>query len=275
TTGSFTLTNNSHTVSFVGLNPNGGDNTAFIDAVTLQFAPPTRLADGGFEAPVSPFDPPSGDGDSSVWYRPSGSVWTFTTDSGVSANNSSFTGSVSAPQGKQVAFLQKQGTISQVINLTAGTYAVSFQAAQRAGQSQKFQVEIDGTVVGTFTPAGSNYNTYRTDGFTVAAGSPTPRFFGLLPADHTPLIAAVHVELALPTLLAGGGFETPASPFTQSGASNSLFWTNPPMSDGSAWTFTAGGPSPFTASGLAANGSAYNNVTAPEGSQVAFLQGKS
>src|SRR5262249_23105953 len=149
-------------------NPNGGDNTAFIDAVTLQFAPPTRLADGGFEAPVSPFASPPAD-NPSFWYRPSGSVWTFTTTAGVSANASSFTGSVSAPQGNQVAFLQEQGTISQVINLTAGTYAVSFQAAQRAGSAQKFQVEIDGTVVGTFSPAGTSYNTYRTDGFTVAA----------------------------------------------------------------------------------------------------------
>jgi hypothetical protein len=35
TTSNFTVTAGTHTISFVGLDPNGGDNTAFIDNVQL------------------------------------------------------------------------------------------------------------------------------------------------------------------------------------------------------------------------------------------------
>ena len=36
TTGSFTLTAGIHTLLFKGLNPNGGDNTAFIDQLVVN-----------------------------------------------------------------------------------------------------------------------------------------------------------------------------------------------------------------------------------------------
>jgi hypothetical protein len=36
TTSNFTVTAGTHTLSFVGLDPNGGDNTAFIDNVQLS-----------------------------------------------------------------------------------------------------------------------------------------------------------------------------------------------------------------------------------------------
>jgi len=38
TTNAFTVTAGTHTVEFVGLDPNGGDNTAFIDEVTIGSA---------------------------------------------------------------------------------------------------------------------------------------------------------------------------------------------------------------------------------------------
>jgi hypothetical protein len=141
TTPSFTVTAGYHTISFVGLSPNGGDNTAFIDAVSVQLVP--GVYDGGFETPVV--------GSGAYQYNPSGSPWTFTGTSGVSGNGSAFTsGNPDAPEGSQVAFLRNTGSFSQVANFTAGTYTLSFLAAQRQNHqtsSQFFQVEIDGVIV--------------------------------------------------------------------------------------------------------------------------------
>ena len=53
---------------------------------------------------------------------------------GVSSNGSAFTsGNPNAPDGSQVAFLQGTGSMSQSVYLDAGTYSLSFLAAQRAG----------------------------------------------------------------------------------------------------------------------------------------------
>ncbi len=102
----------------------------------------------------------------------------------MAANRSGFTwGNPAAPEGAQVAFLQEKGSISQqVAKWAAGTYTISFQAAQRANiqaVQQDFQVLLDGSVVGTFTPAGTSYATSTTAAFTVGAGSHTITFQGL------------------------------------------------------------------------------------------------
>ena len=80
-------------------------------------------------------------------------------------------------------------------NFTAGTYALSFLAAQRANvqdSSQTFQVEIDGQVVGTFIPKDTSYRLLSTDNFTVTAGFHTIAFVGLDPnGDNTAFIDAV------------------------------------------------------------------------------------
>jgi fibronectin-binding autotransporter adhesin len=57
-------------------------------------------------------------------------------------------------------------------------------------------------------------------------------------------------------------FETPTAPFP-AGATNSLYWYSP---TGASWTFPAG-------AGIASNTSAFNNATAPNGTQVSFIQG--
>jgi hypothetical protein len=126
-------------------------------------------------------------------YNPSGAPWTYSSSSGVAGNKSGFTDrNPSAPQGTQVAFLQDYGSISQVVNFTAGTYAISFEAAQRAGQasSQTFEVQVDGMVVGTIKPTGTSYNLYSTNTFTVTAGTHTVKFVGLDPngGDNTALL---------------------------------------------------------------------------------------
>jgi O-glycosyl hydrolase len=190
TTG-FTVTAGPHTVSFVGLDPDGQDNTAFIDQVHINRAQVMPVNGGGFETPAL------GSGPTAYQYNPTGSPWTFTGTSGVSGNGSLFTdGNPDAPEGSQVAFLQDYGSISQVTNFAAGTYVLSFLAAQRANgndSSQTFQVEIDGIVVGVFTPVDINYSPYTTSSFTVTAGHHTIRFVGLDPdgQENTVLIDEV------------------------------------------------------------------------------------
>ena len=57
-------------------------------------------------------------------------------------------------------------------------------------------MEVDGTVVGTFTPASTSYANYATAAFNVAAGSHTITFVGVDPtgAYYTALLDQVDVE---------------------------------------------------------------------------------
>ncbi|MGO8902250.1 MAG: beta strand repeat-containing protein [Isosphaeraceae bacterium] len=162
---------------------------------TFNPAAPT-VGDAGFETP------PVGNG---YQYNPTGTAWTFSgaspSGSGVAGNNSAFTsGNPNAPQGTQVAFLQETGTITQsVAGWSAGTYTISFYAAQRANYgSQNFEVLVDGSVVGTFTPTTTTYQPYSTSTFTVAAGPHTIKILGLDTAggDHTVFLDEVSVASA-------------------------------------------------------------------------------
>jgi hypothetical protein len=182
------VTAGSHTITFQGLDSAGGDNTAFIDSVVPINQSP--IADAGFEQVQV--------GAGQFKYRPTGSPWTFSGGAGIAANNSGFTaGNPSAPQGTQVAFLQGGGSISQTTgNWVAGSYVVTFDAAQRANyqaSQQDFQVLVDGVVVGTFTPSGASYGTYTTAVFTVTAGSHTITFQGLDSAggDNTAFVDSI------------------------------------------------------------------------------------
>ncbi len=208
TTSTFTVTAGSHTIEFVGLNPNGGDNTALLDNVSIQAtstspppSPPpstvTQPSDAGFESPVV------GTGSFGDYkYNPTGTAWTFSNSSGVAGNGSGFTASnPSAPEGTQVAFLQGTGTISQSVNFSAGTYDLTFYAAQRGSyqaSSQTFQVQVDGLSVGNFTPSNSSYSSLTTSTFTVTAGSHTIKFVGLNPngGDNTALLDDVSIQSA-------------------------------------------------------------------------------
>jgi hypothetical protein len=211
--------------------------------------------DAGFELPNV--------GSGTFRYNPSGSPWTFAGTSGVSGNGSDFTsGNPNAPQGNQVAFLQGFGSASQTVTFAAGTYTVSLLAAQRSGNasSQTIQVLLDGNAVGTFTPvvATTTYANFSTAAFTVTAGAHTIAIVGLDPdgQDNTVFIDQIQVNSV--TLVNGGGFETPS-------VGSGTFQYNP---SGSPWTFAG-------TSGVSGNGSDFTsgNPNAPEGGQVAFLQG--
>ena len=180
-TAPFTVVAGSHTIEFLALNTAGGDDTDFLDAVSIQAAPtissPT-VGDSNFQqAPA---------GSTGTAYDPSGSPWSFAGTSGVSANGSALTsGNGAAPQGSQVGFVQGTGSITQAVaNWSAGTYAIVFQAAMGANTStmanpEAFTILVDGSAVGTFVPLSTPYQRYSTANFTVSAGSHTIQVVGI------------------------------------------------------------------------------------------------
>jgi hypothetical protein len=199
TTSAFAIAAGTHTITLRGLNSAGGDNTAFIDAVTLQRVP--RAYDSGFEAPTAGRPGVYG----SFFYDPTGSPWTYTGGAGVSANGSGFTaGNPPAPQGVQVAFLQggAGSTISQqVAGWADGSYVLDFKAAQRGnyqtGGYQDFDVLIDGIVVETFRPADTTYRSYTTVRFHATAGAHTIAFRGRNSAggDNSAFLDEIRIRL--------------------------------------------------------------------------------
>jgi hypothetical protein len=198
TTGPFTATAGSHTIEFLGLDTAGGDNTVFLDAVSIATSNVPVVGDSGFEAVAV------GAGNYAI--DPTGSAWTFSgvagNGSGVSGNNSPFTsGNPNAPQGSQVAFIERTGSITQsVAGWSAGNYTLSLDAAQRGnfGGVEDFEVLIDGTVVGTFKPTSTSYQVFTTNTFTVTAGAHTIELLGINTAggDDTAFIDSVSIASA-------------------------------------------------------------------------------
>jgi hypothetical protein len=153
-TATFKATSSTINLAFVGTDLAGGDNTIFIDDVQIVSSSGTSVAvpDLGFETPSL--------GTGNFQYNPGGGSWTFSggspNGSGIVANGSAF-GNPNAPEGTQAAFVQEHGTVSQSISgFSAGTtYTLSFAAAQRPGNSQSWNVTVNGTVVGSYN-AGSS-----------------------------------------------------------------------------------------------------------------------
>jgi virginiamycin B lyase len=162
------------------------------------------IGDAGFETP----DVGTGTFGSFA-YNPSDSPWTFTAQSsgangpigsGVAGNNSGFTSAnPNAPDGTQVGFIQGTASLSQSVLFSAGTYTLSFDAAQRGNNqasSQTIEVLVDGNVVSTITPTSTTYASYTTNNFTVTTGSHTIAFVGLNlnGSDNTAFIDAVTAQ---------------------------------------------------------------------------------
>ncbi|MFO0810213.1 MAG: PKD domain-containing protein, partial [Gemmataceae bacterium] len=180
-------------------------NQSVMVTVTLTVPPvPVSLQNSGFESPNI--------GPGAYLYNPTGTPWTFSGQSGVSGNGSGFTGSnPAAPEGTQVLFLQNTGSVSQSLALEAGSYSITFKAAQRVNlqsSAQILRVLVDSAVVGTFRPDGSAYGDYETAAFAVTTGNHTIRFEGLSPSsgDNTAFID--RVALVTPSA------STPLSPPT-------------------------------------------------------------
>ncbi len=245
-----------HTITFVGQSPSTADSTAFIDSVVLSPVQDS-IADGGFEIPPLPVN--------SYLADTPGSAWQFTGTAGIAKNGSAFVTNWSvaqnAPAGSQVAYLEYGGSMSQWVYLDAGTYEISFLAAQREIYQSSYQtidVSVDGTLYGqNIDPVNTLYGYYYTTTFAVAAGEHQIVFQGMDPNkdDSTAFIDQV-------TLTANGiddpSFERPSLALGKS----------QPDPTGTAWAFTG-------TAGVASNGSSITsgNPNAPNGSQVAYLQG--
>jgi len=156
---------------------------------------PTIL-NNGFETPVI----------TNYQYNATGASWNFigsgSNSSGLSANNSDFTGSsLVAPQGTQIAFLQGTGSFTQDVTFSGGNYQITFKAAQRPiyqGSTQTFTVKVGTQTVGTFTPTTNNtYLSYTSNSFT-ANGVQTVSFVGTNPngGDNTAFIDLVSIVAA-------------------------------------------------------------------------------
>ncbi len=214
---SFTYTapaSGSHTLQFLGLNPNGGDNTVFLDNIRIVQAGRITIPNGGFEAPSLG---PAGSG--AYQYAPAGASWTFLpatapqgsspSGAGISGNASGFTnGNPSAPEGVQVGVIQGGGSISQSVSgFQAGVpYTLTVSAAQRNFQasSQTVQINMDGAQIGLLQPGGTGYQDYSFAYRPTASGAHTLQFLGLNPSggDNTVFLDNVRVV--------GGAAGTPA-----------------------------------------------------------------
>jgi hypothetical protein len=164
-------------------------------------ATPQFIFNFGFETPKV----------STYQYNPSGAAWTFTAQSGnngsgITANGTLFNSSnPNAPEGSQVAFLQSISTISQAISgfVPGAKYAVTFSAAQRAGQyengGQTWNLEVDNSVIASYSPPASatSYADYSAN-FTATADTHTLSFVGTdLPGgDNTVFLDNVRIAPA-------------------------------------------------------------------------------
>jgi predicted phage tail protein len=153
------------------------------------------FANAGFEAPTT----------TTYIYNPTGGSWAFNAFSGIQRNGSAWN-AATAPEGVQTAFIQGSsaglGTITQSLTLPAGTYAVTFRAAQRAGYSvQPLQFRVNGAPIGaTISPAGTAFATYTTAAFTVPAGTASISFAATNgTSDRSTFVDAVTIATAVPT----------------------------------------------------------------------------
>jgi hypothetical protein len=111
------------------------------------------------------------------------------------------------------------GTVSQSIaGFVPGTnYTITFSAAERSGNSQSWNVEIDNTVIGSYNPgsSASSYTDYTVT-FTATAATHTLSFVGtdLVGGDNTVFIDNVRITPLLltlsnsPSLVMTGAFQT-------------------------------------------------------------------
>ncbi len=184
--------------------PEGGGSFAY----TFGYATLSPIVDAGFEQPAGVAQLAHGILHGTQ-LEPSGDEpWTFTDGnpanhiySGIAGNGSIYTsGNGLAPQGLQVGFIQGNSSISQPVTFAAGSYQLSFFAAQAKANTanQSLDVLIDGNMVGTvaITPTGNNYARYTTVIFTVTSGQHTITFQGAGRGSNTALIDAVALNPA-------------------------------------------------------------------------------
>ncbi|MCX6867535.1 MAG: LamG domain-containing protein [Verrucomicrobia bacterium] len=204
------------------------------EASATPLPPYVTTGNFGFETPST----------ATYAYNPSGGSWTFTAStsaggSGIAKNSSTFTsGNAAAPQGTQVALLQKVATISQTISGFAPgrTYTIKFLACQRQNTSggqdgETFDLKVDGTIIGSYEPvqARTNYAGFSAT-FTATATTHTISFVGtnVNTGDNTVFIDNIVITSPIPSISAianqtvAYGAATDALPFTLNDADSAI-----------------------------------------------------
>ena len=219
-------------------------------------ASPPRSPTAGFEqVPV---------GAGQFQYRPTGSPWTFSGNAGISANNSGFTsGNPPAPEGTQVAFLQRTGSFSQTVTgWAAGSYQLTFDAAQRAN----YQASPAGLQGAGRRRRGRHLHALR---HVVPELTPPPRSPSPPGRTRSRSRAWTAPAATTPPSSNAVGRRSAPPPIADRVSSRCRWGPASTSTDptGSPWTFSGN-------AGIAANGSGFTagNPPAPQGTQVAFLQ---
>lgn len=183
-----------HAVQLRGINPNGGDNTAFLDDFKVVRVQEQFIS--GFESPALPVSP-------GYQYGPSGGPWTFGSGGGLSRNGTGFTsGNPNAPEGNQVLFLQQGGSASHPITISqSGFYRFKFKAALRGnnmadGEVKNIRMTLAGYEIGEFSIPSINYTELTSLSIYLSPGTYTLQLRGINPVsgDHTGLVDDLRME---------------------------------------------------------------------------------
>lgn len=237
------------------------------------------ILDGGFETPQQPgtsgtagFEQGSGTGDGTLV----GSPWTFSASAGITRNTSAFQaqGPAIAPEGEQMALLQRAGYIEQQIaGLVPGQiYTISFRAAARlcctAANQQHFQTDINVYIDGVLIAGGGLpdgvFREYTSMRFMATNPFPVLRFETTNPldGDNTAFIDDVRLN-SLGTLPIGE--PSLVNPSFESGHTDYVYPEYGMLIDGWASTTQRSGSNdiadPFA-----------QGVPIPDGSRVGFIQ---
>jgi beta-glucanase (GH16 family) len=100
--------------------------------------------------------------------------------------------------------------MAQSVMLPAGSFTIGFVAARRYGTVQPVQISVDGTVVGTYSPASASYSPITTAAFAVTAGVHSVVFAATDgSSDKTTLIDSVVITstVATPAVVVAGDID--------------------------------------------------------------------
>ncbi|HUH92770.1 MAG TPA: Ig-like domain repeat protein [Casimicrobiaceae bacterium] len=169
----------------------GSSSTALSQVVNSTSA--ASLVNPGFEKPAL--------STGGYVYNPSGTGvgWTFSGTSGIQSNASAWR-ATAAPEGKQTAFVQGKGKISQTLTLSAGNHTLSFMAARRncCGSPPYIEpigVTVDGTQIGSLvSPSSTSFSSFSIPFSVATSGAHTVVFAGTGGSDKATFIDAVTIQ---------------------------------------------------------------------------------
>ena len=133
-------------------------------------------------------------------FCPDGFPWAFSSLAGYTETPTAYTsGNPSPPEGDQVLLLKGAASASQSVTLEAGTYTISFYAAQRKNfgdQIQQVKVLLNGASLGTFQPGTSgDYESFETSVYTLLVRSTCLlKLQALLNVDETLFVDDVQIN---------------------------------------------------------------------------------